>query len=103
MSLTLLCICLAKTDDPHHTVHHLVTQNVQSVFKISNSDFTPFSIAEDRTDDRIGEIEIRGAVEAQLALTNVSFVLGRVVRDVHNLILGAGLRNDKVKRQRQRF
>jgi NRPS condensation-like uncharacterized protein len=63
---------------------------MQSVFKVSSRNRTPFAIAEDWTDDRICEVEIRRAVEAQLALTNVPFILRRVVRDVHKTILGAG-------------
>jgi hypothetical protein len=57
---------------------------------VSYGNPTEFAMPLDKLYDSGFELEIRGAVEAQLALTNVLLILGRVVRDVHRTILGAG-------------
>jgi hypothetical protein len=79
-----------KTDNANAAWPVEKTKLVQQAVQVSYGNPTEFAMPLDKLYDIGFELEIRGAVEAQLALTNVPFILCRVVRDIHKTILGAG-------------
>jgi hypothetical protein len=79
-----------KTDNANAAWPVEKTKLVQQAVQVSYGNPAEFAMPLDKLYDSGIELKFSSTIKVQPALTNVPFILRRVVRDVHKTILGAG-------------